>query len=66
MDGFMMPCCMHWDPQTLGHSNLSETSFAQAFGSQPVQAFLDGYMRTSPNFCARCSENVRCLAAGNG
>lgn len=58
-DGFLTPCCVHWDASTLGLCNLAEISFAEAWRSESVQHFMAEYVRKPPGFCSDCSENVR-------
>jgi MoaA/NifB/PqqE/SkfB family radical SAM enzyme len=58
-DGFMTPCCVHWNPATLNHSSLAEKPFAELWTSRSVREFMQSYVAEPPDFCTTCSENVR-------
>lgn len=58
-DGFLTPCCVHWDVDTLGRQSLVDLTFAEAWQSEPMQRFMADYVARSPLFCINCSENVR-------
>lgn len=62
VDGYLTPCCVMWDPATLGYLSIAEMTVAEAFERSSYQAFLRNYMQCAPAFCAACSNNVRPVA----
>jgi hypothetical protein len=59
VEGFLTPCCVHLNPDTLGRLNLAEKSFAEVWQSDGMRNFMSAYVQSPPDFCATCSENVR-------
>ncbi|MES1255086.1 MAG: radical SAM protein [Acidobacteriota bacterium] len=59
VDGFLTPCCVMWDPATLGFVNVAEMSVEAAFARPSVQAFLEAYVQRAPGFCRACHMNSR-------
>jgi MoaA/NifB/PqqE/SkfB family radical SAM enzyme len=62
VDGYLTPCCVMWDPATLGHINIAEVSVETAFALPAFKAFLSGYLRRAPGFCGGCQNNARPVA----
>lgn len=59
VDGYLTPCCVSFDPDTLGRINLGETSFAEAWDGPSVQTFLERYVTEKPSFCRGCVADNR-------
>jgi MoaA/NifB/PqqE/SkfB family radical SAM enzyme len=62
VDGYLTPCCMMWDPATLGYLNLGTRSLADALQSAEYRSFADRFMIAAPDFCDGCQKNSRPVA----
>ncbi len=59
VDGYLTPCCVMWDPATLGYISIADISVEAAFALPAFASFLDGYLRRAPGFCGGCQNNAR-------
>lgn len=62
VDGYLTPCCVMWDPATLGYINIADISVEAAFALPSFQRFLAGYLQRAPGFCGGCQNNARPVA----
>lgn len=59
VDGFLTPCCVMWDPATLGFISVADVSVEDAFALPAFQSFLKSYLNRAPGFCGGCQNNSR-------
>lgn len=59
VDGMFSVCCLWRDEQFLGGLDLTRMTMAEAKRTPAFRSFLREFIQRRPDFCARCSQNVR-------
>lgn len=57
VEGYLTPCCLVYDPEILGRAGLAGSSFAEAWDSPAVQAWLHELVTGVPAVCKDCILN---------
>lgn len=61
VDGMYAPCCMWREERFIGGLDLAAMTFREAKHSPAFREFIRSFIQRRPDFCSRCSQNVRTL-----
>lgn len=61
VDGMYAPCCMWREERFIGGLDLTAMTFQEAKRSPAFREFIRSFIQRRPDFCSRCSQNVRTL-----